>query len=49
MSDIIVQIEEGLGIIGCVVVTEGRLFHFERLGEGVVQRGGEVLDSLLQD
>ena len=49
VGDIIVQVKEGLGIAGCKVVTERRLFYFERLAEGVVQRGRKVLDSLLED
>jgi hypothetical protein len=49
MGDIIVQVKERLGIVGCEVITERGLFYFERLAERVVQRGRKVLDSLLED
>lgn len=36
VADVVIQIEEGVGVVGGVVVTHGGLFHLEWLLEGVV-------------
>ncbi len=49
MSDIVVKVEERLWVVGGVVVAKGRFLYLKGLGEWVVERCGEVLDSLLED
>ncbi len=49
MSDIVVKIQERFWVIGCIVVAKRRSLYLERFGEWVVERCGEVLDSLLEN